>query len=149
MRLVLLSLIVLLAAVGYSTAAAESPTRVLSLPAVDKVKQCLNEEYQSLDALYKHLHAHPELSLQEQQTAARLALELRHAGFTVTESVDGHGVVAVLTNGDGPVIMIRADMDALPIAETTGSIISAVRRRRTRSPRPSRAVHHSPRHTHR
>jgi hippurate hydrolase len=69
--------------------------------------------------LYKHFHAHPELSLQEKETAARLARELRAAGLEVTEQVGGHGIVAVLKNGDGPTIMVRADMDALPIIETT------------------------------
>src|SRR4051812_33627759 len=73
-----------------------------------------------LEALYKHLHAHPELSLQEVRTAARLAGELREAGFAVTEKVGGHGVVALLRNGRGPTVLIRTDMDALPVVERTG-----------------------------
>ena len=77
-------------------------------------------EYPSLEALYKHLHSHPELSLEEEQTAARLAKELKQAGFEVTEKVGGHGVVGVLKNGPGPTVLVRTDMDALPVIEKTG-----------------------------
>lgn len=77
-------------------------------------------EYPSLEALYKYLHAHPELSLQEEHTSARIAAELRSAGFTVTEKFGGTGVVGVLRNGPGPVVLIRTDMDALPVKEDTG-----------------------------
>jgi amidohydrolase len=77
-------------------------------------------DYPRLDALYKQLHANPELSLQEVQTAARIARELKEAGFTVTEKVGGQGVVGVLENGKGPTVLVRADMDALPIVENTG-----------------------------
>jgi len=93
---------------------------VLSTELVNEVKSTLAEEYESLDALYKHFHSHPELSLNEKETAARLGQELRAAGFVVTEKVGGNGVVAVLKNGAGRTIMVRADMDALPIAESTG-----------------------------
>lgn len=74
----------------------------------------------SLLELYKYLHAHPELSFQEQATAARVAAELRGAGFNVTEGVGGYGVVGVLRNGQGPTLMIRTDLDALPVVEQTG-----------------------------
>ena len=70
--------------------------------------------------LYRDLHAHPELSMQEVRTPAKLAAEIRALGFDVTEGVGKTGVVAVLTNGSGPVLMIRADMDALPVTEQTG-----------------------------
>jgi len=73
-----------------------------------------------LGVLYRHLHANPELSLREQQTAARMAEELRALGLEVTENVGGNGVVGVLRCGDGPVALLRADMDALPVAEETG-----------------------------
>jgi amidohydrolase len=73
-----------------------------------------------LVALYEHLHAHPELSLREVETAKRMAAELREAGFDVTTGVGGFGVVGVLENGEGPTVMLRADMDALPIGERTG-----------------------------
>src|SRR5262249_57138656 len=77
-------------------------------------------EAESLEKLYKHLHANPELSLQEVKTAARLAGELRKLGFQVTEKVGGNGVVGVLRNGKGPTVLLRTDMDALPIVEQTG-----------------------------
>src|SRR5262249_5986644 len=80
----------------------------------------LDQLYPHLDALYKHLHAHPELAFQEEHTAARLAKELRQAGFDVTETIGGTGVVALLKNGPGPTILVRADMDGLPIIEDTG-----------------------------
>ncbi|MFQ3199108.1 MAG: amidohydrolase, partial [Paraglaciecola sp.] len=70
--------------------------------------------------LYKDLHAHPELSGFEVKTAAKLAKKAHQLGFNVTENVGGTGVVAVLKNGDGPVVMIRADMDGLPVEEQTG-----------------------------
>lgn len=85
-----------------------------------EVKKKVDQDYGYLEALYKHLHAHPELSFQEEQTAARLAKEMREIGFTVTEKVGGHGIVCVLKNGDGPTVMVRTDMDALPVIEKTG-----------------------------
>ncbi|HRH94986.1 MAG TPA: amidohydrolase [Prosthecobacter sp.] len=78
-------------------------------------------EMPSLVALYKELHANPELSMYETETAARVAKELREAGLEVTEKVGGHGIVGVLKNGDGPVILVRTDLDALPVKEQTGS----------------------------
>ncbi|HET7816056.1 MAG TPA: amidohydrolase [Sphingomicrobium sp.] len=73
-----------------------------------------------LIALYRDLHANPELSMQEQRTPAKLAAEMRKLGFEVTEKVGKTGVVAVMKNGAGPVLMLRADMDALPVVEQTG-----------------------------
>ena len=73
-----------------------------------------------LEALYKDIHAHPELSMQETRTAGIAADRLRDCGFEVTAGVGGTGVVGLLENGDGPTIMLRADMDALPIKEATG-----------------------------
>jgi amidohydrolase len=77
-------------------------------------------EYPSLDAFYKDLHTHPELSLMEEKTSAKVAAELRTAGFDVTEKFGGYGVVAVLKNGAGPTVLIRSDLDALPVQEETG-----------------------------
>ncbi len=74
----------------------------------------------SIDALYVDLHRNPELSLQEEKTAAKLAARLRESGYEVSERVGGHGVVGVLRNGAGPVVMVRTDLDALPIREATG-----------------------------
>lgn len=85
-----------------------------------RIEDKVATEYERLDELYKHFHSHPELSLQEEQTAARLAKELRAVGAEVTERIGGFGVVGVVKNGDGPVVMVRADMDALPIVENTG-----------------------------
>jgi hippurate hydrolase len=79
----------------------------------------LDAIYPALDALYLDLHRHPELSLQEEKTAAKMARQLRDAGYTVTERVGGWGVVGVLKNGAGPTIMLRTDMDALPVKEQT------------------------------
>jgi hippurate hydrolase len=78
-----------------------------------------------LEALYQHLHQNPELSFQEVATAARMAEELRGLGFTVTEGVgagEGRngGVVGVLENGEGPTLLIRTDLDALPVEEPAG-----------------------------
>ncbi|SFE88091.1 M20 metallopeptidase family protein [Thermoflexibacter ruber] len=78
------------------------------------------KEYPRLDELYKYLHANPELSNMEKNTSARVAKELREAGFEVTENVGGYGVVGVLKNGEGKTILVRADMDGLPIKEETG-----------------------------
>ncbi|TDG14923.1 amidohydrolase [Seongchinamella unica] len=74
----------------------------------------------ALMAHYRHLHSHPELSLQEAQTAAYLARELSSMGYVVSTGIGGHGLVAKLDNGDGPTLMYRADMDGLPIPEDTG-----------------------------
>lgn len=84
------------------------------------VRKQLAGEVGRLVELYKQLHAHPELALHEEKTAARLARELRQAGFEVSEKFGGFGVVGVLKNGPGPTVMVRADLDALPITEETG-----------------------------
>jgi metal-dependent amidase/aminoacylase/carboxypeptidase family protein len=73
-----------------------------------------------LTALYKDIHSHPELSMQETRTAQLAADRLHVAGFDVTTGVGKTGVVGLLRNGDGPTVMLRADMDALPILEATG-----------------------------
>ncbi len=84
------------------------------------IRPVLDREYRSLEELYRHCHAHPELSFREEQTAARMAAELRSAGFEVTTGVGGHGVVGVLKNGAGPTVLVRTDLDALPLKELTG-----------------------------
>src|SRR5438874_6945004 len=73
-----------------------------------------------LESVYKNIHSHPELSTQENRTAGIAADRLRAAGYEVTTGVGKTGVVGVLRNGDGPTIMLRADMDALPVREATG-----------------------------
>jgi hippurate hydrolase len=84
------------------------------------VREQVTREMPSLMDLYREMHANPELSGQEVQSAARMARETRTLGFEVTERVGGTGIVAVLRNGPGPVLMIRADMDGLPVTEQTG-----------------------------
>jgi hippurate hydrolase len=104
---------------------------VAALPAAAQSAPDLAQSAQSqlpaLTEIYKHLHENPELSRHEEQTSALLAAELRKLGYTVTEHVgkydDGmqaFGVVAVLENGSGPRLMLRTDMDALPVSEKTG-----------------------------
>ncbi len=73
-----------------------------------------------LENIYKDIHSHPELSMQEHRTASIAAEHLRNAGYEVTTGVGKTGVVALLRNGDGPTVMLRADMDALPVKEATG-----------------------------
>jgi hippurate hydrolase len=85
----------------------------------DAVKKRLDADYSDLEALYKHLHSHPELSLRELETSARMAKELKALGFDVTTKFGGHGVVGVLKNGKGPTVLVRTDMDALPVTENT------------------------------
>jgi hippurate hydrolase len=86
----------------------------------DEVRAKIAAEYPSLRLLYEHLHANPELSWMEEKTAAVMARELRAAGVEVTEGIGRRGVVGVLRNGPGPTVLLRADMDALPVKETTG-----------------------------
>ena len=80
----------------------------------------IDAELPELVKLYKDLHENPELSLQEVRTSTKMAAELKTAGFEVTAKFGGHGVVGVLKNGDGPTVLVRADMDGLPIIEKTG-----------------------------
>ena len=87
---------------------------------IQRLKTGVRENLEDSLALYRHFHANAELSEQEEQTAARVARELEALAVPVTAGIGGHGVVGLLENGPGPVIMLRADMDALPIKEETG-----------------------------
>src|SRR4051812_41817114 len=80
----------------------------------------LDQMYPQLEALYLDLHQHPELSMKEQRTSARMGDELRKLGYEVTTGVGGTGVVGVLRNGKGPTVLLRTELDALPIEEKTG-----------------------------
>src|SRR5438445_1107021 len=80
----------------------------------------LDQIYPHLDSLYLELHRNPELSSREEKTAARLADELRRLGYEVTTGVGGTGVVGVLRNGSGPTVLLRTELDALPVEEKTG-----------------------------
>lgn len=86
-----------------------------------KLPLMIQKDYdENLKDLFLYFHKNPELSLQEHNTAARLAKELKAAGFTVTSGVGGTGVVAMMKNGEGPLVMMRADMDGLPVEEKSG-----------------------------
>jgi amidohydrolase len=80
----------------------------------------LDAAYPDLDAFYVDLHRNPELSLHEERTSAKVAERLRALGYEVTDHVGGFGVVGVMKNGKGPTVLLRADMDALPVEERTG-----------------------------
>ena len=85
----------------------------------DDAKEWSARHVSELVDLYRQLHAAPELSFQEEQTAARLAEELKQAGCEVTQKIGRHGVVGLLKNGGGPTVMVRTDLDALPVTEAT------------------------------
>lgn len=84
------------------------------------IERSLDAQYPHIEALYKDIHAHPELGFQETRTAARLAAEMRALGFEVTEGVAKTGIVALYRNGPGPTVMVRTELDALPLLEKTG-----------------------------
>src|SRR5882672_11079982 len=84
------------------------------------VKDAVAAEVPSLVDLYKWFHTNVELSLKEEKTSAKFAAEVKAAGWTVTEKIGGYGVVASLQNGEGPTILLRIDMDGLPVKEETG-----------------------------
>lgn len=93
----------------------ESPDR--SGPVLANLQRLLP----NLESIYADVHAHPELSMQETRTAALAAERLRSSSYEVTTGVGNTGVVGLLRNGEGPTVMLRADMDALPVEEATGS----------------------------
>jgi amidohydrolase len=96
--------------------AATALTPCLAAPSSQEV----NDAYPQAYKLYVDLHQHPELSGNETQTASKLAAALRAQGYTVTEHIGGTGIVAILKNGAGPTIMLRTELDALPVEEKTG-----------------------------
>ena len=93
-----------------------------------RLKTLADSELPSLLAIYKDIHSHPELSAHEQRTSALIAKELRAAGCDVTENfgkydnpkLKCYGVIGIMKNGDGPTVLVRTDMDALPVEEETG-----------------------------
>jgi len=98
-------------------------TALLTAPAFgqEDLKAAVVKDYdQHLSDLFVYFHQNPELSLQENKTAARLAKELKAEGFDVTTGVGGTGIVAIMKNGKGPMVMMRADMDGLPVPEKSG-----------------------------
>lgn len=127
--------------VGLSVMAADPPPASDLAELAKLVRAWVDKDYPYLDALYKHLHANPELSFQEKETAARLAKEMRQLGFEVTENIGKTGLVCVLKNGSGPVVMVRTDMDALPIVERTGLPYASRVRVRNAEGRETGAMH--------
>src|SRR5438132_52011 len=102
-----------------ASAAPAAPAAVPMRPAGLKLGQFVMGAYPNLRVLYERLHSHPELSLQEALTSSRLAQELEGTGFQVTRNFAGYGMVAVLRNGPGPTVLVRTEMDALPVEEKT------------------------------
>jgi hippurate hydrolase len=96
------------------------------------IERSLDAEYARIEALYKDIHAHPELSFQETRTAAKLAAELRALGFEVTEGVGKTGIVGLYRNGPGPTVMVRTELDALPLPEKTGLAYASAARQMLR-----------------
>ena len=110
-------LLVTLASVPAAGAPATARDVLADKAAVEAV---VNRNYPHLDALYKTIHGQPEVQYQEVQTAAKLAAEMRALGFEVTERVGKTGLVAIYRNGPGPTVMVRTELDALPMEEKTG-----------------------------
>jgi hippurate hydrolase len=114
MRIIyLLAVLVLAHTIGFSQAE----------EGIDKV---ISENILEHKSLYEYLHQHPELSFEEFKTAERMSLELENLGFELTRNVGGNGFVGLLRNGEGPVIMVRTDLDALPLEEKTGLPFASV-----------------------
>ena len=109
---------------GFGTCAALGAIVAVTLAAAparaDSLSQAVAADMPGLLTIYRDLHTHPELSFKESRSAAIMAAEAKKAGFAVTTGVGGTGIVAVMKNGAGPVLLLRADMDALPVTEATG-----------------------------
>ena len=103
-----------------STSGAATPAKTPARTPAASVLAPLDALYPELDSLYLDLHRNPELSQHEEKTAAKMAERLRSLGFAVTTGFAGHGVVGVLENGAGPTVMLRTELDALPVEERTG-----------------------------
>ena len=111
-------------AAAIACAAALATAQAQTNPTVDRFKPEVGTlvagMYPQLEAIYKDLHANPELGFEEVRTAAKLAAEMRALGFEVTEKIGKTGIVAILRNGTGPTVMVRTELDALPMEEKTG-----------------------------
>lgn len=98
-----------------------APPQAAEVTAIrEQVRAKVGQEYPNLFEFYKDLHSHPELSFHEERSAGHVAEELRKAGFEVTTGIGKYGVVAVLKNGSGPTVLVRSDLDGLPVKEQTG-----------------------------
>ena len=123
------ALLLCCAAMSSSASAQSHPAAV---PDRAQIGRAVRADMPDLLAIYREFHANPELSMQETKSAARMAEEVRKLGFDVTTGVGGTGVVAVLKNGAGPTLMLRADMDGLPMEEQTGLPFASKARGQTR-----------------
>lgn len=102
------------------TTGAEPLRRAVGAGTAERLAAWIAESLPEWTRLYRHLHANPELSLREERTAREVARFLRARGYDVETEIGGHGVIGVLRNGEGPTLLIRGDMDALPVTEATG-----------------------------
>ena len=118
-RIMRSAVVVSLAGIGLGALQCEAAGLDVGAAKAD-IDRGLDANYAHLDALYKDLHRHPELPFQEKATAARLAKEMRTLGFTVTEGIGKTGIVAIFHNGPGPTVLVRTELDALPLQELTG-----------------------------
>ena len=109
----------LLGIVAWVAAECSALNPMISMARADDAATWVDGRLEELVALYREFHQHPELSLEEAETSKRVAREIRAAGYDTSEGVGGYGVVGLLENGDGPLVMLRSDMDALPVAENT------------------------------
>jgi hippurate hydrolase len=114
------------------SSSASAQSRPAAVPNRADIERAVRADMPDLLAIYREFHANPELSMQETKSAARMADEARKLGFEVTTGVGGTGVVAVLKNGAGPTLMLRADMDGLPMEEQTGLPYASRARGQTR-----------------
>lgn len=103
------------------TGATPGPRNLAAVDAAEpEIRSRLDAMYPQIEALYQDIHANPELAFEETRTAAKLAGEMRALGFDVTEGVGKTGIVAILKNGTGPTVLVRTELDALPMEEKTG-----------------------------
>lgn len=113
-------------ALGFTQFIAQGVSAETSMPPFDvaaakhTIDAVMDREYPRLDTLYKDIHSHPEVAFQENRTAAILAADMRKLGFQVTEHVGKTGIVAIYKNGAGPTVLVRTELDALPLEEKTG-----------------------------
>jgi len=123
---------------------AMSQSSVATPPSSDEVKllkKWFETHSESLVENYQYLHRHPEVSFAEKETAGYVANLWKKAGFQITEQVGGHGIVGVLENGDGPTVMLRTDLDALPVTEKTGLPYASTVETRTEDGTPTGVMH--------
>src|ERR1700733_15326984 len=120
MAKITLLLFVLVITTGFAVAQTSITPNSITPTSITPGSQEVAAVYPAAHDFYLDLHEHPELSSHETQTAAKLAERLRSLGYDVTEHVGGTGVVAILKNGAGPTVMLRTELDALPVEEKTG-----------------------------